>query len=65
MSRTETRVGSIDDQDHEDAQKKVKSRRPASKLTLMGRLAQRNADLCSTADTTLCAFQILPSGNSG
>ncbi len=35
MSQTETHVGSINGQEHEEVQKKVKSRRPASTLTPM------------------------------
>ena len=46
MSQTETHVGSIDGQEHEEVQKKVKSRRPASTLTPMApRFAQRKEDL--------------------
>ena len=46
MSQTETHVGSIDGQEQEEVQKKVKSRRPASTLTPMAhRFAQRNEDL--------------------
>ena len=42
MSQTETHVGSINGQEHEEVQKKVKSRRPASKLTpIAPRFAQR------------------------
>ena len=33
MSQTQTHTDSVDGQDHDDAQKKIKSRRPASKLT--------------------------------
>ena len=33
MSQTETHTGSIDGQEHDEVQKKVKSRRPASKLS--------------------------------
>lgn len=46
MSQTETHVGSIDGQEHEEVQKKVKSRRPASTLTPMAhRFVQRNEDI--------------------
>ena len=46
MSHTETHVGSIDGQEHEEVQKKVKSRRPASTLTPMAhRFVQRDKDI--------------------
>ena len=69
MSQTETHTGSIDGQEHDEVQKKVKSRRPASKLSpkalsLFFHTCVKRFTPCPMANDNLRHLQIPPSGNN-
>lgn len=48
MSQTQTRTDSVDGREHDEVQKKVKSRRPASKLTAFTRPKTRYMGISSS-----------------
>lgn len=60
MSQTETHNGSIDGQEQDEVQKKVKSRRPASTTTTPITFPALHTT-CSMADWNLADIQIPPS----
>ncbi len=65
MSQTQTHTDSVDGQDHDEVQKKAKSRRPASKqLTTSPLLKTGPFKHSSVSDKSLAALQILRSGSS-
>ena len=67
MSQTQTHTDSVEGQDHDDVQKKAKSRRPASKLNTFTPPKDRwigTFMVCPVPDKSLAALQILPSGSS-
>ena len=64
MSQTQTHTDSIDGQDHDEVQKKAKSRRPASKLTNIIPPQDQCSQLASVSDKSFVPLQILPSGSS-
>lgn len=67
MSQTQTHTESLDGQDHDEVQKKAKSRRPASKLTTFTPPKDRwtgTPKYFPLSDKSLATLQILPSGSS-